>query len=53
VWDDDSVQDDPQLEAIRQQRMAQLGAAGGGGGGGEMTPEAQQAQQDQAKCVLP
>ncbi|KAI3435780.1 hypothetical protein D9Q98_001838 [Chlorella vulgaris] len=40
--------DDPELEAIRQRRMAQMMAQQGGGGGGDApaTPEEMQAQDD-------
>lgn len=43
-------QEDPELEAIRQRRMAEMARAQGGGGGGmgrgaPMTPEEQEEQE--------
>ena len=55
--------DDPELEAIRQRRMAQLmGARGGGGGPGQQQPasaeeaqaqeEQRQAQEEQRRAMI-
>ena len=46
-----ALQEDAELEAIRQRRMAELarqrggGGGGGGGGAGPMTPEEQEEQE--------
>jgi DNA-binding TFAR19-related protein (PDSD5 family) len=43
--------DDPELEAIRQRRMAQLMAQQGGGSKGPATPEEAQAQEEQRQAA--
>eukprot|EP01104_Vermistella_antarctica_P009739 TRINITY_DN2526_c0_g1_i2.p2 TRINITY_DN2526_c0_g1~~TRINITY_DN2526_c0_g1_i2.p2 ORF type:complete len:127 (+),score=35.60 TRINITY_DN2526_c0_g1_i2:26-406(+) len=48
----DSFDDDPELDAIRQRRMAEMRAAQGGGRGGQAAQQQKQQQNEQRKMML-